>query len=210
MEKLKPIFSRNDDIDKIAFMNWRIDGGELSSVLCMADGFMMSAVDIGRRCLQDNRRKEADILIFPAMANAIHGIELYLKGINWALNDLNGSPQKIEGKHNIRQIFQVIQGKIKLKGPGELRAFKVQMYELSSFIDEVYAKAGSTDKNDKMDFARYPFSREDEEHFYGVGWDNVEVDLVNFVRRITSIHNLLKDFSDHYHQLYILSKESFE
>lgn len=211
MDQLQPLFSRNEDYQKIAFMNWRMtQGAELASMLNMADGFMMSSTEIANRCIDDNRNKEADILIFPAFANAIHGIELYLKGINWALNDLNGSRQKIEGKHNIKQIFQTIQGKIKLKGPGELKAFNVQMRGLSTLIDEIYQRAGSTAKDDKMDFARYPFSRDEGDHFYADEWTNVEVDLENFVHRISSIHSTLKEFSDHYLQLYYSSRESVD
>jgi hypothetical protein len=192
-------------------MNWRMESGkDLSSWLNMADGYMMASIEIVERSLRDNRSKEADILIFPAMNAAIHGMELYLKGINWALNHLADSKNTVEGRHNIRQIFKLVESKMKSKSPGELRAFKVEMNEIESFIEEIFQKAGSTDKNDKMDFTRYPFGRNDEDHFYADGWINVEVDLDNLSHRLTVIHRKLKDFSDHYLQLFYLSQESFD
>ncbi len=85
---MQPIFSRNINIDKIAFLNWRISqNSDIRNLLNLADGFLISAIELAKHCLENNEDKRADILIFPILTNANHGIELYLKSLNWTLNE---------------------------------------------------------------------------------------------------------------------------
>ena len=84
---MKPIFSRNIDFTKIAFLNWRIDDGDdIRNMLNLAEGYLDSSLELAKVCLNDNEDKKADILIFPILSNANHGIELFLKSINWIYN----------------------------------------------------------------------------------------------------------------------------
>jgi hypothetical protein len=203
---MKPVFSRNDDIEKIAFLNWRISyDDEIRNLLNMADGFMLSAIRLAKMCLINNGDKSADILIFPILTNANHGIELYLKGIMWALNKIMKSEMKIEGGHNIKQIFETVSAKVKLyKGGISLKDFKKGTSELRLYIDELFNKIDATHQKDKMDFSRYPFNNKYENHFYVDIVGNVEVDLENFVTRFESIKQTLENLADFliYQELY--------
>jgi hypothetical protein len=195
---MQPIFSRNINIDKIAFLNWRItEDADILNLLNLADGFLLSSIELARHCLLNNDDKRADILIFPILSNANHGIELYLKAILWTLNRLSNLEQKIEGKHNIKQIFETIRARIKTyKGQISIKEFDKLTIELKNYINELFYKIKATPKNDKMDFSRYPFSNRFENHFYVDTLGNVEIDLENFVTQITSIYKNLENLSD--------------
>ncbi|WP_157449626.1 hypothetical protein [Croceitalea dokdonensis] len=80
---MKKVFSRHDQIiEKISFVNWRTDGGDdISNMLVLADGYLSSGIELTKRCLDNNKWKEADKLIFPIFHNVNHGIELYLKAL---------------------------------------------------------------------------------------------------------------------------------
>lgn len=63
---MQPIFSRNVDYNKIAFLNWRIaKETDIINVINIADGYLSSAISLVRLCLINNKNKQADIVIFP-------------------------------------------------------------------------------------------------------------------------------------------------
>lgn len=203
---MKPIFSRNEDIDKIAFLNWRISyDSEIRNLLNMADGFLIGAIRLAKLCLINNGDKTADILIFPILTNANHGIELYLKGIMWTINKIMSSESKIEGSHNIKQIYQTVRAKIKIyKGAISIKDFDEATEPLNNYIEELFNKIEATPSKDKMDFSRYPFNNKYENHFYVNKVGNVEVDLENFVERFEAISQTLENISEYliYNELY--------
>jgi hypothetical protein len=190
---MKPIFSRHEHINGMAFLNWRMDkNSEIINLWNMGDGFLLAALELAQQCLLDNSSKRADIIIFPILANANHGIELYLKGILWTLNRIMGSNLKIEGNHNIKQIFDTTRSKIsKYKGQLSVKSFDAECAELKSYLDELFDKIGATSKSDNMDFSRYPFSKSYAEHFYVAIKGNTEIDLENFIYRFDKIHKNL-------------------
>jgi hypothetical protein len=155
------IFEKSN-IDKIAFLNRRFSkADDLRNLLTLADGYLLCAIELAKTCLADNEDKKADILIFPILTNANHGIELYLKCLNWTLNELIDIDKKIEGRHNIKQIYQTVRAKFKsYKGNMTYRGFKEATVELASYINELFDKIGATPQNDKMDFSRYPFGND--------------------------------------------------
>lgn len=186
---MKPIFSGNSNFNKSAFINWRTSKNEdIQNMMAMAEGFISSSIELARACLTDNSDKKADKLILPILTNANHGIELYLKSLVWILNRLLNSEYKIEGKHNIKQILKTAKCKIlKLKGKKSLDFFNEQTEDLQKYIDELFTKIQSTQRNDKMDFSRYPFDEKYINHFYIDEVGNVEVDLENFIFRFEKI-----------------------
>ncbi|WP_311952841.1 hypothetical protein [Mucilaginibacter terrae] len=198
---MKPIFSRNDDVDKIAFLNWRIEEDNILNMLNIADGFLTAAVQLAEYSLIDNTHKQADITIFAILTNANHGIELYLKAITWTLNKIIGSESRIEGSHDIEQIYKTVRAKIKKYGGQlSLKEFNNQTAGLVSYIDELYAKI-KTGNNDNMDFSRYPINTKYAPHIYVSQVGNVEVDLENFVSRFKEIYEALENISSFlYHQ----------
>lgn len=178
-------------------MNWRMgEESTPSHMTNLAHGYLSSAIILAKQCLICNSDKKADIIIFPILMNANHGIELYLKAMTWMLNEMLELDPKIEGRHNIAQIYRMLKSKIKeVAGIKAVRSFETQMTELESYIDELVVKIEATSKNDKMDFSRYPISNDQENHFYVDRMGNVEVDLENFIKRFEAIEAKLNSYS---------------
>lgn len=197
---IKPIFSRNLDIDKIAFLNWRMDGCEMRSMLNLAEGYLTSAISLTRLCLLDNNNKKADIIIFPILANANHGIELYLKGITFILDAILKNEIKIEGTHNLEKLYFTLKSRIKdVEGESKFIDFEVKFIGLTKYINELFEKLKPTPKNDKMDFPRYPFSKKNENHFYVDSFTNIEIDLENLIYRLEDIFTNFESLSDYFY-----------
>ncbi|URZ05928.1 hypothetical protein [Clostridium felsineum] len=201
---MKDIFSYNIDISKNAYMNWRTNKHEyIKNMIVMANGFMMSSIILVEQILNNNRNKNADIVIFPILFNANHSIELYLKAITWTLNIILDKDKKIEGKHNINQIFTVVCSRVNEfeKSKETKEQFKKLTINLKDYLDELCIKI--EDKSDKkykdnMDFSRYPFNTEYINHFYIDKLDNVVIDLENFLLRFKEIGKNLNTIAEHY------------
>lgn len=194
---IKPIFSRNDNISKISFLNWRMESDSILNLFNLGYGYLNSAIILIEKCLEDNADKKADILIFPIFTGVNHGVEVYLKGLTLLINTILGNGLFIDGTHNLNQLFSTLKARIRdLDGQNKLNEFENEFEELSSYIIELNDKLEASQKNDKMDFSRYPFSRNKENHFYANSWKNIEVDLVNFRNRILIIKEKLQQYSD--------------
>lgn len=104
---MKDIFSYNIDINKNAYMNWRTNKHEhIKNMIVIANRFMLSSIMLVEQILENNRNKNADIVIFPILFNANLAIDLYLKAITWTLNIILDKDEKIEGSHD-KQIFNL-------------------------------------------------------------------------------------------------------
>jgi hypothetical protein len=190
---MKPIFSRNEDIDRIAFLNWRISqDNDIKNLTNIADGYLTAAIRLAKLCLINNKDKSADIVIFPILMNANHAIEIYLKAIMWSLNVIVKSTSKTERGHNLQQLFRSVRSKIKAYGGQiSLADFNEGSAGLQLYLNELFEKTHGNDKKDNMDFSRYPFNTNYESHFYVLKLGNVEVDLENLVVRFEEIHVFL-------------------
>lgn len=209
---MKEVFSRNENIHVTAFMNWRIeDHTPILNMINIGDGFLQSAIILAEDAILDNTWKKADIVIFPILTNANHGIELYLKGLITILNQLLKNELKTEGGHNTQQLFKTVQARIKeYKGDKWLADFNSQNGSLIEYISELFTLIESESKKDKMDFSRYPISSKGENHFYVEEIRNVVVDLPNFIERFKSIHEALEERSDYfYHQELMGDRENY-
>lgn len=213
-KEFKPIFSRHADINKMAFMNWRMDDSQLISLINIGEGFFESALLLANACCRSNKHKRSDILIFPIFANANHGIELYLKSINWILNQLLNKPRKIEGGHNIDLIYKTVKAKIKeFGGKEETKNFDDATANLNEYIKELYLKNSANAKNDKMDFSRYPFGTDYSDHFYVDQWLSgkptpaAEVDMPNFVKRFKEIRKNLDLYCEYLYYVHLKKEE---
>ena len=197
---MKKIFIGNNDFKKSAFLNWRTSKyKDIGNMLALAEGYLSSAIELSKNCLSDNNDKKADILIFPILNNANHGIELYLKSLIWTLNKLLKSEHRIEGKHNIQQMFKTVQSKIKChKGNDCLKHFNKQNKDLTEYIDELFNLISGESSNDNMDFTRYPITNKYENHFYVDRLDNVEIDLENFTKRFEKIKEALDERASYF------------
>jgi len=198
--KTKDIFSRNDEINKMAFLNWRMESGDIVNLFNLGDGYFKTSLILCDKCLSNNKGKVADIIIFPIFMNFNHGIELYLKGLTLTLNKLLKIDIKIDGTHNLNQLFSVFKARIKaLDGQKKANEIVSDNYNLNQYLEELTSKLEPNDKNNKMDFSRYPFSKRDGNHFYVDTWSNIEVDLENLKNRIKNIYEKLEQYADYFY-----------
>lgn len=203
----KKIFSYNKRIEKTAYMNWRIDSrNQIDNMINIADGYKQSTLILTQQCLENNLDKKADIIIFPILFNANHAIELYFKSIMWAINTLLNRNKKYEGKHNIYQMFTVVKSLILEfeKDKEKYKYFKKITENLEKYLNELNEQIEFTEgrrKFDGMDFSRYPFATNNHSHFYVETFDNIVVDLENFLERFKEIFYELENLAKYYSYL---------
>lgn len=179
---MKNIFSYNKDVDKNAYMNWRTHRHRyIYNMIIIAEGFMKSSIILAEQAIKDNHDKKADILVYPIVFNANHAIELYLKAITWTLNVLLGKNKKIEGKHNIKQTYSVVNARVMEfeKDKEKKKQFKKLTVNLNNYLNELFEKIESQSEGkikDNMDFSRYPCSTQYVNHFYIDEFNNVVID----------------------------------
>lgn len=174
---LPSFFSFLGDVEHTAYLNWRFDYHDdvESQFFSMGKGYFETSIALVEQCIADNRRKRADIWIFPILFNVVHGIELYLKGFNslyQVFTELEETGEllesKIEGKHDIRQLCQVAIKRLRKNADPEIIE---EMMFVKTFIEILYQNT-----ND-MTFARYPITSKKENHFYVGTHENVTIDL---------------------------------
>ncbi|MDE5781422.1 MAG: hypothetical protein K2I03_08085 [Lachnospiraceae bacterium] len=201
---MKDVFSYNSDVNKTAYMNWRTNHHDhIFNMIVIADGFMNSAIMLAEAALEDNWDKKADSIVYPMLFNANHAIELYLKAAVWTLNILLDNEQKIEGKHNIQQILQTLIKRVQTfeSDKDKRKQFKDMINGTKLYVNELFQKIESQDgkgKKDNMDFSRYPLDEHYIPHFYINEFDNVVIDLENFIVRFKEIGENLHLISTHY------------
>lgn len=201
---MKDIFSYNEDVNKTAYMNWRTSHHDhIYNMIVLADGFMKSAIMLAKAALIDNLDKKADSLIYPIIFNANHAIELYLKATVWTLNILLDNQQKIEGQHDIQQILQTVIKRVQEfeTDKEKIKQFNNMINGTKLYVDELFKKIAAQDgkrKKDNMDFSRYPFDQKYMPYFYITEFNNVVVDLENFVHRFKEIGENLRLMSTYY------------
>lgn len=202
------IFEYNKDIDKTAYMNWRTKQNQpIHDMIILADGYIKAAIMLGEDCLENNADKMADIIVFPMLFSANHGIELYLKSINWSLNMLLDKNETYCRSHDIRQIWNNVKKRMTEyeKNKNNRTQFKEMTRELDDYISELYEKI-DTEHNDNvrmknMDFSRYPFNSNNEEHFYIENQGNEVVDLEMFVEVFKKIGDNLNCIAGYYEEM---------
>lgn len=201
---MKEVFSYNVDVNKTAYMNWQTSPHDhIYNMIVIADGFMSSAIMLASSALEDNWDKKADSIIFPMIFNANHAIELYLKATVWTLNILLKNGQKIEGKHDIQQILQTLKKRVLMfeSDKDKRKQFKDMINGTELYINELFQKIklqNGKRKKDNMDFSRYPLDEHYVPYFYINEFDNVVVDLENFIVRFKEIGGNLHAISTYY------------
>ena len=214
---MKEIFSSNGDIDKNAYMNWRTQRYDHPhNMMVVAEGFGDSVLLLAKEILKDNRDKKADNLIFPILFNANHSIEVYLKAISWQQNQLLNKNDKFVLTHNLKKLFKkVVKLESELK-TGDQVAFKSKMSSLEKYIDELYGKIERTMISKKgnpetvldITFSRYSLTPDFEPQFYINTFDNVTVDIENYLEVFKDIFDNLSGLSSHYSYLLESKRES--
>lgn len=208
------IFEYNKDIDKTAYMNWRTKQDQpIHDMIMLADGYIKAAIMLGEDCLENNIDKIADIIVFPILFSANHAIELYLKSINWSLNMLLDKNETYCGGHDIRQIWNIVKKRMTEyeKNKNNRTQFKEMTRNLDDYISELYEKIDTKHNANvrmkNMDFSRYPFNSDNEEHFYIENQGNEVVDLEMFVETFKKIYYNLSSVAGFYEERAMLVPE---
>jgi len=194
---LPSFFSVFGDYETTSFLNWRFD--DCTSIyrhfFVMGNGYFEATIALIDNCIEDNlRRAERNILVFPILFNLVHGIELYLKGINSLLQtflklteDWEWEDYQIEGNHDIKQLCQKSVSLIKKIDNKDLLDGLIDEFKfVQRFIELLYAET-----ND-MTFARYPIDNKKKAgHFYTQSNDNVPVSLRVLRQWVLRLHQIL-------------------
>ncbi|MCM3567557.1 hypothetical protein [Neobacillus mesonae] len=197
---MKDIFSYNADINKNAYMNWRTNRFDhIHNMHVIAEGFMNSSISLAQSCLKDNHDKKADMLIFPILFNLNHGIEVYLKAMCWNLNQLLNKAKTFEASHNLKNLIKETK-KLIVEFDNQPEALQWSI-QLEKYIDELYTKIETVKDNGKkvydITFARYSLTRDLEPQFYITEFDNVVIDLENFVQFFNDVFSDLHNMSSY-------------
>ena len=189
---LYTIFQYNEDLDKTAYLNWRMDSrrSDRHKFVIMGEAYFSTAYALIQICLEDNSDKKADVWIFPILFNIVHGIEVYLKAINVVLNVVLNKPRvTIQGGHDIKQLCSIAKHLLIEYRDLDINETKKQMYAalkaVERFIANIYEKTGD------MTFARYPITDRNEDHFYVKALQNEVVDLELLEEQMVVIYNSL-------------------
>lgn len=181
-------------------MNWRTNRFDhIHNMHVIAEGFMNSAITLAQTSLKDNHDKKADMLIFPILFNLNHGIEVYLKAMCWSLNQLLNKKETFESSHNLNNLIKETK---KLTSAFDNRTEALQWsLQLEKYIDELYSKIETVKDNGKkvydITFARYSLTRDLEPQFYITEFDNVVIDLENFVQFFNDVYRGLDNMSSY-------------
>lgn len=184
------IFSYNSNIDKNAYMNWRTNSNNTEfNFWIIGKGYFEASIILTKECIENNLDKKADIVIYPILFNAIHGIELYLKSLYIRLAELLEKPQKFAGGHNIKSLLGMVSALVKeiKQNKIEFKKYELLIKDLDEFINEIY------EKTDKMDFARYPMDNNKENYFYVDNLNNEVINLPILLDKIINIHEILEN-----------------
>lgn len=189
------IFSYNSNIDKNAYMNWRTNSNNTEfNFWIIGKGYFEASIILTKECIENNLDKKADIVIYPILFNAIHGIELYLKSLYIRLAELLEKPQKFAGGHNIKSLLGMVSALVKeiKQNKIEFKKYELLIKDLDEFINEIY------EKTDKMDFARYPMDNNKENYFYVDNLNNEVINLPVLLDKIINIHEILENLQYHF------------
>lgn len=211
---MKEIFSENRNHRKNAIMNWRTHNFDhIANMRVVAEGFADSAKHLLNLTLEDNHDKKGDALIFPILFNANHSIEVYLKAIAWALNNLLESDKTFKENHQLKaltddvkrlgnELEKVHNKKGELIEPKSFDTLDEYLTEIYEKIERsIYKDDGTIKKIYDITFSRYPLGRELAPQFYITTFDNVTIDLENFLDVFTEIIKQLDGKLTHYEAL---------
>lgn len=196
-KQLDSIFQYNHDIEKNAYLNWRMGFRHnlREQFVVVGEAFFETAFNLLQHCLEDNSDKKADSWIFPIMFNTVHGIEVYLKAINAALSVILNKQRGITaGGHDLKCLFSVaraliIEYKTKNKNDATEQMF-LGIKVVGKFIENIY------EKTDDMTFARYPLTKNKQGHFYIQTFDNEVIDMELLEEQIIYVFEMLKYIYD--------------
>lgn len=187
------IFTTQPNAEGTVNLKWKTESNTIPNLLLLADSFLSSSIQLGKDCIKFNNKKSLDTLIFAMLANANHGIELYLQAHNWELNIRLKKGEQFEGGLDIKKSYELILEKIEeFYGIDALNEFKSNTESLKEYIDELYPLITTTAATQKAHFSRYPFSLNFEKFFYLYYPGEVGVDVRVFIENMAKARKQLE------------------
>jgi len=187
----KNVFSSNLDINKTAYLNWRMDEDSEGNLAEMANGFYLSARVQIDAILEDNSDKKADSIIFPILYAIDQSIELYLKAIIRLIERIEDGKANNYTTHDIAELLGNLKGKIKRK-EATTKGLQKHLSSVQLYVDELTAHFSGDDKKVKMDFARYPMDAKGIPYCYVKSRENVTVDVEYLHQQLEDMHTALE------------------
>lgn len=191
-KKLPSIFQYNENIEKTAYLNWRMNfANSRRQFVVIGEAYFSSAYNLVKQCIADNSDKKADAWIFPIMFNIVHGIEVYLKAINVSINFiLNRQCSITRGGHDIRELCSTAKNLIIEYKNNNRCTTTEQMFSAIKVVEKFIANI--YEKTSDMTFARYPMDKDEEGHFYIQALENEVIDLEMLEEQIVYVYKLLE------------------
>lgn len=187
------IFKYNTSIKNTAYLNWRVNDfySEWRQLITMGYAYLDASINLLILILKEgNKYNQADSLIFPILFDAIHGIELYLKGLIRGLQKVIPVDKPVDPwGHDIRKLSVDIKKHTLLFSEKYLnekmtKEFNRMSTLVGELIDNIYIET------DDMTFPRYPSrvkKKKSIPHFYVKERENVTVDLELLLEQILVI-----------------------
>lgn len=199
---MKEIFSTNGDIKKNAYLNWLPQKHRYAqNFICMAEGYISSAISLIQLCLDDNKDHIADTYIYPIIFLINQAIELYEKSILLSLNILLNKKERLITGHDIFEYWVLAKKLIKEYGFGvgcDKDDFEKMIQDLEKYLDELNNELENSPDRDKLFFTRYPTNRKSRNYYYIDSATNVVVDLECLLSITKSIKDCLNNLSWYY------------
>lgn len=186
------IFQRNcNDFDKTVIMNWRVGKNDHQSIRLgeIGDGYLLASRNIVASFNSDE--KDGDILIFPALFNMMHGVEVYLKAmiinLEYIVHDRWGDPGNI---HWLKDLYKTVEQLIQQHEQDALK----ELEPVKQIISEIY------DQTEQMDFARYPLTSRKKPQFYIDTYKNISVDAEELYKAADICMDILNRMNWHFYE----------
>lgn len=185
------IFAGNESVDNRAYLNWRVQNESVKDQFAvLGEAYFSASYALLSECLQNNQDKKSDSWIFPIMFGVVHGMEVYLKGINAVTCSLLGRPRSIlSGGHDVRCLCNEAHFSVneidKKYSITTTKQMVVAIKLVKNFVANIY------EKTKDMTFARYPMDKNKSGHFYIESLDNTTVDLHELSKQMILVYKML-------------------
>lgn len=155
-----------------AYLTWRMHDDNIDFAYKeMGEGYFVSSIILLENCLEDNRDRKGDSIVFPILFNIEQAVELYLKAMI-KLVQRNGENLCINTNgHNIASKLQSFMDRFHSKDPAKA-AIAFENYDIvSAFLSYLF------EYTDDCTFARFPDSKNATPHFFVNQSKQVIVDM---------------------------------
>ena len=174
------------DQPKYSYLNWRMHGtNESCKYKEIGEGFFVSAIVQLERCLENNKDRKGDALIFSVLFNLTHALELYLKALI-KLCEEKGITLSINTKtHNIIKLNNELKTNLQSANNGLFLIGCKDFDFITKMIDYIFSYTQDPT------FARYPFDTRNNEQFYVNSSKNIVIDMEKLCEWIKASFSIL-------------------